>query len=451
MTEPVREFLLKAGALLFPVGSAALAGLVFGYSYDLEAGLWAALACAFLFLLYNLRSLFWLVRWLNAPAETDFPESEMPGLWRAAFARIAETRDTAEKNAKKLKNRETRYRRTLSALPDGVVLMKSDWRIDWCNQAAELQLGVDSELDRGRSALELFQGTPLADFIAAGRFEKSVTLSAKSEALELEARIVVLGRKNLALVTHDVTERVRLDAVRRDFVANVSHELRTPLTVVNGFLELAESAEGGDSVTISRAHVELMQEQSKRMAGLVSDLLALSRLEVEQAPQDEAVIDVRALVEDAAGEGRALSAGRQEISSEACPEALLGSRSEIRSALMNLVSNAVRYTPDGGHVHICWADQGEEGLALSVADDGIGIEAKHIPRLTERFYRVDKSRSRDTGGTGLGLAIVKHVMIRHGGQLVVESSPGHGSTFTMLFPAARKAGKPEDGAGQGSG
>ena len=236
--------------------------------------------------------------------------------------------------------------------------------------------------------------------------------------------------------------------MRRDFVANVSHELRTPLTVVNGFLELAESADGGDSVTISRAHVELMQEQSKRMASLVSDLLALSRLEVEQAPQDEAVIDVGALVEDVAGEGRALSAGRQEITCEACSEALVGSRSEIRSVLMNLVSNAVRYTPDGGHIHVSWTDQGEEGLALSVADDGIGIEAKHIPRLTERFYRVDKSRSRDTGGTGLGLAIVKHVMIRHGGRLAVKSSPGHGSTFTMLFPAARKTKPCEGGASQ---
>ena len=175
------------------------------------------------------------------------------------------------------------------------------------------------------------------------------------------------------------------------------------------------------------------------MSGLVSDLLALSRLEVEQEPQDEEVIDVQALASDVMSEGRALSSGRQEIVVEVAPEGLKGSYSEIRSALMNLVSNAVRYTPEGGHIRISWAERsgGGEGFALSVTDDGIGIEAKHIPRLTERFYRVDKGRSRDTGGTGLGLAIVKHVMIRHGGSLAVDSTPGQGSTFAMLFPASR--------------
>lgn len=433
------ELFLKTSSLLTALGAIALAGLIFGYSFDYETGLWSALAVAILVLLYNVRCLFWLARWLAASGEADFPETSWSGVWKMVFERIAAGRLAAEKNSKKLKNRETRYRRTLSALPDGVVLMKSDWRIDWCNQAAERQLGVDPELDRGRLAMDVFQGTPLADFIESNAFDKPVTLSLKRESLELEARIVILGRKNLALVTHDVTERVRLDAVRRDFVANVSHELRTPLTVVNGFLELAEESGGSGPVSISRSHIELMQEQSRRMSGLVSDLLALSRLEVEQEPQDEEVIDVQALASDVMSEGCALSSGRQEIVVEVAPEGLKGSYSEIRSALMNLVSNAVRYTPEGGHIRISWAERsgGGEGFALSVTDDGIGIEAKHIPRLTERFYRVDKGRSRDTGGTGLGLAIVKHVMIRHGGSLAVDSTPGQGSTFSMLFPASR--------------
>lgn len=441
-----RERLEAAGWVALMAAAAAFAGVVIGFSYSLAWGIAAALGCTAFFLLLYVSRLIWLISWLDAPSLDGIPDPDIKGIWGFAFERLRLSRQKAEKSTRKLKNRETRYRRTLSSLPDGVVLMKSDWKLDWCNVAAEEQLGISCESDRGRSVPELFEGSALADYLLAGRFEKPALIAARGGELSLEARLIVFGRKNMVLVTHDMTEREQLDAMRRDFVANVSHELRTPLTVVNGFLEIADMAGGGDTVTLERSHLELMREQAGRMSVLVSDLLALSRLEGKADPEADAPVDMAFLIESVLSEGRALSAGRQEItaSAEGGPAWIRGSGSEIRSALMNLVSNAVRYTPEGGHIRVGW-ERRDGGLALSVADDGIGIEPQHIPRLTERFYRVDKSRSRDTGGTGLGLAIVKHVMLRHGGRIDIASEPGQGSVFTMLFPAERESAEQKPG------
>jgi two-component system phosphate regulon sensor histidine kinase PhoR len=240
-------------------------------------------------------------------------------------------------------------------------------------------------------------------------------------------------------MTRDVTQAERLDAVRRDFVANVSHELRTPLTVVNGFLEtLLDSLPPLDD--LRQRHLALMHEQAVRMSRLVEDLLMLSRLEAEATPLADEDIDMPALVAELAAEARALSAGRHQIAFDAGPMDLRGSRDELRSAFGNLVSNAVRYTPSGGRISLSWRVQ-EEGAVFEVSDTGIGIAAEHLPRLTERFYRVDRSRSRETGGTGLGLAIVKHVLLRHHGRLQVDSALGQGSRFSAWLPAVRlKAG-----------
>jgi two-component system, OmpR family, phosphate regulon sensor histidine kinase PhoR len=237
------------------------------------------------------------------------------------------------------------------------------------------------------------------------------------------------------VITHDVTQAERVDAMRRDFVANVSHELRTPLTVVNGFLEtLLDSDMPLDDVR--RRHLQLMHEQAGRMNHLIEDLLMLSRLESQESCAPGRGRRHGHLLAEVIDDARALSAGRHTLQIDAEPARVRGNREELRSAIGNLVSNAIRYTPAGGTIRLTWRLV-DDGAEVGVHDTGIGVAPEHIPRLTERFYRVDKSRSRETGGTGLGLAIVKHVMLRHQGRLDIVSVPGAGSTFSLWLPRAR--------------
>jgi two-component system phosphate regulon sensor histidine kinase PhoR len=238
------------------------------------------------------------------------------------------------------------------------------------------------------------------------------------------------------LVTRDVTEAARLEQMRRDFVANVSHEIRTPLTVVAGFVETLLDMEDLPADERRRC-LAMVQRQTDTMQRLVEDLLTLSTIENATQPAESVTVDVGALLHQVGADARALSAGRHRIDIRVdAPEALLGAPSELDSAVRNLLTNAVRYTPDGGQVTARWQVADGEGL-LSVTDTGVGIAAEHLPRLTERFYRVDRGRSRETGGTGLGLAIVKHVAQRHQARLEIASRIGQGSTFTLRFPAAR--------------
>jgi two-component system phosphate regulon sensor histidine kinase PhoR len=253
--------------------------------------------------------------------------------------------------------------------------------------------------------------------------------------LALEVRVVEFELARSILITRDITQRERVDAVRRDFIANVSHELRTPLTVVNGFLETLIDAQSENGTT-RQHHLQLMHEQAQRMHRLVEDLLTLSRLESRETPVSDETVDVRQLVREVADEARALSLGRHQIDVDLTPGFVRGSREELRSAFGNIVSNAVRYTPDGGIISLAWREDASGGR-FEVTDTGLGVASDHIPRLTERFYRVDKSRSRETGGTGLGLAIVKHVLLRHGGHLDVQSEIGRGSTFSAVLPVER--------------
>jgi len=246
---------------------------------------------------------------------------------------------------------------------------------------------------------------------------------------------VPLGERNTLLVSLDVTDARRVEAMRSTFVANVSHELRTPLTVVSGFLE-----HFGDESAMSpeqrQQYARLMSEQTRRMLSLVDDLLTLSRLEAEDAPASEEDIDMADLLAQLRAEAESLSAGRHRLEVSCKGPGLRGNRNELHSAFGNLVSNAIRYTPAGGEIRIRWKLRAGVGV-FSVRDSGVGIAAEHIPRLTERFYRVDRGRSRDTGGTGLGLAIVKHILLRHQAALVIDSQPGAGSNFRAEFPVWR--------------
>lgn len=340
-----------------------------------------------------------------------------------------------EKKDKRIRDRDQRYRQTLALLPEGVTILGENWRLEWVNKSAMEHFGLRPE-SLGASFFDAVTDEDFRRWLLARNYSRHYALQ-DNAGRELEVAVVAPDLRHMMIVTHDVTERRRVDDMRRDFVANVSHELRTPLTVISGFLNMEVDA-GKIPPEMLEHHRQLMLEQATRMRSLLDDLLLLSSLENkdESDDADAEVIAMPKLLEDVVREGKALSLGRHHITLETEDISLIGDADEIRSAVMNLVSNAVRYTPDGGTIAVSWKRSGM-GAALSVKDTGIGIEAKHIPRLTERFYRVDKGRSRDTGGTGLGLAIVKHVLRRNGGELRIESTPGKGSTFTMMFPESR--------------
>ena len=324
-----------------------------------------------------------------------------------------------------------------AALPDGVVSLNELNRIEWCNPLAELHFGLNAKRDVFQDISYLVRQPEFIDYLhAANAAEPLIMEAARHDDMVLSIILVPYGDNKRLLISKDITQLERIENMRRDFVANVSHELRTPLTVVNGFVENLQDMPDLSHDKIQRA-LYLMAEQTRRMDHLVLDLLTLSRLESDQSPLRSEIVDMQELLEDVYHDGMMLSGERHSHSFEMQgPKQLSGNRDELRSAFGNMVSNAVRYTPDGGEIKLRWAMHGSRA-EFSVRDSGIGIEAEHIPRLTERFYRVDRSRSRETGGTGLGLAIVKHIAIRHQAHLEVLSKRGEGSTFTLVFPSTR--------------
>jgi two-component system phosphate regulon sensor histidine kinase PhoR len=310
----------------------------------------------------------------------------------------------------------------MSQLPDGVVIMDDVLFLEWCNPVAEQHLGLSMAKDKGMRVTNLVRSPEFIDYIILGRYEEPLTL--RLDERKLVVRLIPFENRRQILVTHDVTDMDRIEQMRRDFIANASHELRTPLTVINGFLEIAHLQPDLDP-EIRAQHLKLMVDQGKRMQNLVDDMLVLTRLESLDYPVREEVIDMRALLEQVRAEGEALSGGQHVVSLEFNGPRIKGSHEELHSAIGNLVSNAVRYSPDGGKITIRWQENAQ-GPCCSVSDSGIGIKPEDIARLTERFYRVDKGRSRKTQGTGLGLAIVKHVLMRHNAQLRIDSEEGKG-------------------------
>jgi len=411
-----------------------------GGAFGVEAALWFSLGSVGLFFALHLHYLSSLGAWLENPSLATIPEGW--GSWTGVFDRLHKAIRASEINARRLEENEARFRRTISALPEGIVLIDAALQIEWCNPVAEQHLGIGLRADQGMRITNLVRDPAFIAYLTSGNFDEPLLLRPLADAaLALSIRVIEFEPGRSILMTRDVTQAERLDAMRRDFVANVSHELRTPLTVVNGFLEtLLDAQPPLDDLRLR--HLALMHEQAVRMSRLVEDLLMLSRLEADETPLADEVIDMPALVAELAAEARALSAGRHEVAGAAQTLHIRGSRDELRSAFGNLVSNAVRYTPSGGRIAVDWRTE-DEGAVFEVLDTGIGIAAEHLPRLTERFYRVDRSRSRETGGTGLGLAIVKHVLLRHQGRLQIESAVGQGSRFRAWLPAARlQAGAP---------
>lgn len=409
---------LGAGVWLFWGGWAALGSIC------------ALLAAAQLFHLWQLHRLH---HWLQATEASRLPEDQ--GLWGDIFVDLYRAQKAQKRDRDRLSASLDRFREAARALPEGVVMLDGDGRIEWFNGAAQAHFGLDPARDAGTLVTHLIRQPEFADYVKAGGGREDLTLHVGAgEGWDLSVLLVPFEGGRL-IYSRDITQLRKSETMRRDFIANVSHELRTPLTVILGFLEPLAEDEALD-VETRRRFLRMIHEQAQRMSRLVEDLLTLSRLEAQSAPQQEAPVDVPALLALLVEEGRALSSGRHEFVVEIQAGALFGCEGELRSAFGNLIANAVRYTPAGGRVEIAWRN-GEHGPVFSVRDSGIGIAAEHLPRLTERFYRVDKGRSTETGGTGLGLAIVKYVLRRHQATLQIESQPGQGSCFRAEFPAAR--------------
>jgi two-component system phosphate regulon sensor histidine kinase PhoR len=398
------------------------------------AGLGVVLLAA---LAYNLRELHRLTRWLERGDTPEPPRAY--GAWDRLHAALHRVRRESAKREAELENTVTRWREAARALPDGVVILDGA-RIAWANDMAREHLAIDPAKDAGVPLTHLVRIPEFREYLERGEFGKPVQVRTGSNDRVLSLRVVSYGSDQKLVLTRDITQFERVERMRSEFVANVSHELRTPLTVIAGFLETLRDE--GDAQARER-YLDLMTEQSQRMQRLVEDLLTLSALESSPPPPMEERIDMASLTSRLAAEARALSGGRHRIEVEdAVPLDLVGSEKEIASAFGNLVSNAIRYTPNAGAVRLRWRETGE-GAEFVVEDTGIGIAPEHIPRLTERFYRVDRGRSRETGGTGLGLAIVKHALMRHGAALHVDSAPGQGSRFSARFSGARLKTKAE--------
>ncbi len=418
--------------LVAPILVMALAlavGVVDGVAAALAVIAVGALAiCA-----WNLFQLDALARWASGPIEVPVPEGR--GTWALAYAALYHRVRLRSARQRDLRLALDRFVSGARALPEGVVVLDADDRIEWANPRAEAHLGLDLKHDTGAPIVNLVRHPAFVQYLAVGDFSEPVIIqSTRESALTLSLQIVPFGVEEKLLMSRDITRLEAVARVRRDFIANVSHELKTPLTVLAGFIETLTDVEMEERQR--QRCLALMREQANSMQRLVEDLLTLSALESEQLV-NEGEFAVVPLLLAVSSDAKALSGGRHEVTLTIRDAAtLLGSREELESAFGNLVSNAVRYTPEGGRIALEWRVT-EDGGEFTVVDNGIGFAAEHAPRLTERFYRVDRSRSRATGGTGLGLAIVKHVLIRHQGELIIDSKEGRGSSFTVLLPLDR--------------
>ena len=398
---------------------------------------------------------FWrahrVLDWLRAGAPEPAPV--MGGLWGEAADRVRRLRRQQQTLVSDSQQRLQDVLQALQASPNGVIFLDPDGRIEWCNQIAAGQFGIDVERDMLQSIGNLVRNPDFSAYYAAAHEAGAGVViagrqSTPNRPVRLSVQLHEYGQGRKLLLSRDVTALEQAEAMRRDFVANVSHEIRTPLTVLTGFVETLQTLVL-EPQEQSR-YLGLMAQQAARMQNVVQGLLTLSRLEGSPQPGLTEWASVSALLQQCEVEGRALALllAPSPTRSHALhfPDAALdlgevaGAQGELQSALSNLVSNAVRYTPPGGSITVDWQWQQDGSAVLSVADSGPGIDPVHIARLTERFYRVDRSRSRDTGGTGLGLSIVKHVLQRHGATLHIASVPGKGSTFAAHFPPQRVRG-----------
>lgn len=431
--------LWRLGYMLFGLGAM---GLLLGeLSNALFAGLgWGLAAGLGLYVFLHLRHVRMLYVWLlKNPREAPPPGT---GVWGDLFDRLYNYQKAQTQLQQRLRDILRRIQDSCEAMRDSVVMLDPNGDLDWWNSAACDMLGLQPDNDRGQPITNFLRDPRFIDYFEGSDYREPLLIpSPLHDSRMLQFQLTLFGDNERLMMVRDVSRLHQLEMMRRDFVANVSHELRTPLTVLAGYLEtyldhadqLPERWQRG---------FDQMQTQTARMQNLVEDLLLLSRLEIDSPDDDRDTLDVTSLLEDIATDARDLSAGRHHVTVEDDESRwLVANTKEIRSAVSNLAFNAVRYTPEGSTITLRWKPW-HEGAAIEVEDNGDGFDPVHIPRLTERFYRVDKGRSTATGGTGLGLAIVKHVLLRHDAKLEIVSRPGLGARFRCVFPASRLASAP---------
>ena len=375
-----------------------------------------------------------LMQWLRGQQDVAAPLDA--GFWGEVGYRVERTLRLLERRVDTEHQRLDQFLSAIEASPNGVMLLDANDQIEWCNSVVADHFGLDPQRDRRQRVTNLVRAPAFVAYLQSSAFDDVVTFPGPGSRGTISVLVRRYGDGMKLVLSQDITERERNDAMRRDFVANVSHEIRTPLTVLAGFIETMVNLK---LTEVERCRVlELMSQQALRMQTLVGDLLTLAQLEGSPRPPSDRWVGVQRLFMQVQVDARALSAGRHALSFQMPVDVqLAGTEGELLSALANLVNNAVRYTPAGGSIQVVWLPRSDGSGEIEVLDSGPGIAREHLPRLTERFYRVDGSRSRDTGGTGLGLSIVKHVVLRHGGELEIQSEPGKGSAFKLVFPAAR--------------
>jgi two-component system, OmpR family, phosphate regulon sensor histidine kinase PhoR len=410
-----------------------LAGEVFG----LDTGLLTAAVTLGLLLAYQLWHSSKLSSLLLSQNYVQSPKAF--GTWEEIYYRLNKLVRSWRDQVLEIEQQHSRFIQAVQATPNGVVMLNEDDQIEWCNGIAEQHFGINAKRDAMQRITHILRKPAFVQYIIRQNYREPVRLTNMGafEQFSLDVQIFPYGDKQKLVLSQDVSQIEKTDSMRRDFVANVSHELKTPLTVLSGFLETVQELELNEADR--KKYLDLMSVQTGRMKTLVEDLLTLAKLEGNPEPPVTQVVPMAAMLSRLQADAQGLSQGQHQIVVENNSQKnVLGDDLELYSAFGNLVSNAVRYTPEGGNITIRWSDLGDEAI-FSVIDTGPGIAQEHIPRLTERFYRVDRSRSRDTGGTGLGMAIVKHVISRHHGELKIESTLGVGSEFSLTFPTQRIA------------
>jgi two-component system phosphate regulon sensor histidine kinase PhoR len=408
---------------------------VIGVIFSERAAWITAVICLGLVLVYQLWHSAKLTELLLSPTYDEVPRAF--GAWGEIYYRFHKLVKSWRDQVLEVGQQHQRFIQAIQASPNGVVMLNEDDQVEWCNAIAEEHFGLNAKRDAMQRITHILRKPTFVQYIVRQNYRDPVRLTSMGnfEQFTLDVQIFPYGDKQKLILSQDVSQVEKTDAMRRDFVANVSHELKTPLTVLTGFLETLTELDL--SKEDQRRYLDLMAMQAGQMKTLVEDLLTLAKLEGNPEPPVSQVVNMSDMMTQLKLEAEGLSKGKHTFKFDhSSTKNVTGDELELHSAFGNLLSNAVRYTPEGGTITVTWKDAGDEA-ELMVSDTGQGIAAEHIPRLTERFYRVDRSRSRDTGGTGLGMAIVNHVIIRHQGELKIQSTVGVGSQFSLVFPKQR--------------
>lgn len=423
---------------IFLVCLALIGGFIVLYNWGAELAIFTGVAFLSIPLVYSYINLARLGKYVQSDSIENMPLPS--GFWEEIFFRLQRLVKALKQRMRNIEQQHDHFIEAFQASPNGILMLDQDDQIEWCNSIAERFFGLVFKRDAMQRINFLIRRPEFIQYLIKRNFDEPLLLErmGPDSSLSLMLQAFPFGNQRHLLLVQNVTDLQKADAMRRDFVANVSHEMRTPITVLMGFLETVQSIdlEKGQR----DQYFEMMMSQAQRMKSLVEDLLTLANLEANAVPAATNKVNIETSMALLKNDAEALSHGNHSFTFDVLdPKNLLGDEREILSAFSNLVSNAIRYTPDGGEIHVRWCINEEGQGEFSVADTGPGIASEHLSRLTERFYRVDRSRSRDTGGTGLGLAIVKHIASRHQAQLAIESTPGKGSTFKLCFPKERLA------------